>query len=289
MPSRWVAGYRIYANPATYRAVLEIFGRAPRGRVLDVAAGEGALTACLADQGFDVVACDLDPSRFQVPGRTCVACDLDRGLPFRDASFDHLACLESIEHLRDPFRLVAECRRVLRPGGRLVISTPNLLNLGSRVKFLLTGFHSLVARPLNEFEPRPLLDHVTPLTYYQLRYILRREGFEERLVTTDRRRRSGWALLWLWPLVAALGRWTMRKEVDPRQLAANREIRRRLRSLDLLLGRTLIVEAELPAGQPAVEAPEAAGRSSPVRLDSGRPGRDAARLSAAGAGAGRAS
>ncbi len=273
MAPKFVAGVEVYACPATYRAVLDLLRGLPPGRALDLACGQGALTRLLAGLGHEVTPCDLDPANFRAEGapadardavgspspqpspggrgsRTgpaCVRCDLNERLPFPDGAFDYAVSIESIEHLRDPFGFIAECYRVLAPGGRLVLTTPNLLNLPSRLKFFLSGFHSLVRRPLNEFEPNPLRDHVMPLTYYQLRYMLHRQGFRETDVTTDRRRRGGFFLIWLWPLVAALTRRTMRKEIDPRQVEANRRIRRRLLSADLLLGRTLIVAAEKPA------------------------------------------
>ena len=54
-----------------------------------------------------------------------IAVDLDHGLPLPDATFDLVWCSEVIEHLRDPAATVAELRRVTRPGGLLVLTTPN--------------------------------------------------------------------------------------------------------------------------------------------------------------------
>jgi SAM-dependent methyltransferase len=116
-----------------------------------------------------------------------------------------------VEHLQDQFHFVRECRRVLKPGGRLVLSTPNILNLASRLKYLLTGFYSLVPRPINEFSLVPVFDQINPTTYYQLRYMLHTQGFTIEQVTTDLYRRGAAFLYFLKPLVHLYSVRTMRK------------------------------------------------------------------------------
>ena len=62
-------------------------------------------------------------------------------LPYDGNSFDRALCLDVLEHLsfEDQPRAVAELYRVLRPGGELLVSVPNLAHLQSRVHFLLRG------------------------------------------------------------------------------------------------------------------------------------------------------
>jgi ubiquinone/menaquinone biosynthesis C-methylase UbiE len=62
-------------------------------------------------------------------------------LPFPDASFDRVLCLDVLEHLayEDQPRALAELHRVLVPGGELFVSVPNLAHLQSRLQFLLRG------------------------------------------------------------------------------------------------------------------------------------------------------
>lgn len=91
------------------------------GRVLDVACGAGYGTALLGAVGLDLSADALRRARRET-GRL-VRGDALR-LPF-GGNFDAVVSFETVEHVDDPERFVEECRRVLRPGGRLLISTPN--------------------------------------------------------------------------------------------------------------------------------------------------------------------
>jgi hypothetical protein len=138
-----------------------------------------------------------------------------------------------------------------------VLSTPNILNLASRLKYLLSGFYSLCPRPINEFSQVPVFDHISPVTYYQLRYMLHINGFEITQVETDLYRRSSIALYPLWPLVRFHSLRTMRKETDPQQREANREIRSIMASPTILLGRTLILVARKKLGSSRIRTIQA--------------------------------
>jgi ubiquinone/menaquinone biosynthesis C-methylase UbiE len=97
--------------------------------VLDVACGSGfgleMLSAVGARTiGVDYAALALWQIRRNLPEAALVNADATR-LPLRSASVDHVVSFETIEHVPDARALIQELRRVLRPGGRLVLSTPN--------------------------------------------------------------------------------------------------------------------------------------------------------------------
>jgi hypothetical protein len=90
----------------------------------------------------------------------------------------------------------------------------------------------------------PVFDHISPVSYYQLRYMLHTQGFRIIHVTSDLTRRGASALYFLKPLIHLYTLRTMRKEMDRRQRKANRDILRLLTSSTILLGRTLILVAQ---------------------------------------------
>jgi len=109
-------------------------------RVLDLGCRTGALASYYA-AGNDVVGVDVDRDALaraaERLGIETVWADVETGLPFDDASFDAVVAGELLEHVRDPQRLVAEARRVLRADGSLVGSVPNAFRLKNRLRFLL--------------------------------------------------------------------------------------------------------------------------------------------------------
>lgn len=93
---------------------------APGARALDVGCREGIQSRWLRARGYTVTSIDKEP--VYAPAQTV---DIEQGLPFQDHSFDLIWCSEVIEHLHDVPSAIAEFRRVLKPGGRLVLTTPN--------------------------------------------------------------------------------------------------------------------------------------------------------------------
>jgi SAM-dependent methyltransferase len=119
----------------------ELFRRhvgGPGRRVLDLGCRDGALTRAYVG-GNEIVGVDADKealSEAQKLGIETRWADLDEPLPFDGESFDVVVAGELLEHLRDPRRLVAEARRVLRSGGTFVASVPNAYRLKNRLRFL---------------------------------------------------------------------------------------------------------------------------------------------------------
>lgn len=103
-------------------------------RVLDIGCGGGLLSEALAKEGAQVTAIDLAPelvkvarlhgleSGVQVDYRVQSAEDLAAEQP---GSFDAVTCMEMLEHVPDPGAIIEACRRLLRPGGQLFLSTLN--------------------------------------------------------------------------------------------------------------------------------------------------------------------
>lgn len=201
--------------------------------------------------GFEVVAADNNPGLFKAEEVPFERVDVSKPFPFEDGSFDFVTSVEVIEHLEDQYTFIRECCRVLAPGGTLVLTTPNVMNIGSRWMYFWTGRYPLFTRPVNEFVRAPEHDHISPTPYLRLRHMLHSSGLRLERVTTDRHRRSDVLGLLLWPLFALATLRMFRRERDQRQRRANREIMRHLMTVDVLLGRTLVIVASKhPAPSP---------------------------------------
>jgi len=212
-------------------------------RVLDAPAGDGRVSASLASGGLEIVCADLEPARFAASDLSVDRVDLNGALPYDDASFDLVLCREGIEHVESHFHTLREFHRILRPGGWLLISTPNLLSLGARLSNLLVGGERLRFRPPRDEWPHAGADHIHVATYYSLRAVLHRSGFKIERVATHRMSRNAIALAPLVPLVALATSLALARERDPAQREANREIRRHVLSRPLLYGKKLILVA----------------------------------------------
>lgn len=97
------------------------------GRVLDVACGSGYGLGVLGRRGRWVVGADLNPTALAPVSSTGVPLVAGAGgaLPFATGTFDAVTSFETLEHIGPRETFVAELARVLRPGGLLVLSTPN--------------------------------------------------------------------------------------------------------------------------------------------------------------------
>ena len=155
-------------HAAMLRKLERLFLRhfAAGSRVLDAGCGRSLFTEIRPDWPFGIVAADVDldllaARKAEFPAVRWVVGDA-HPLPFRDSTFDGLFAGELVEHLPDPVAGVDEFRRVLKPGGTLVLTTPNRLRLAN-----------VVDRSERPYSP----DHLSELSYDEARDLLRGHGF----------------------------------------------------------------------------------------------------------------
>jgi SAM-dependent methyltransferase len=110
---------------SSHTLLLQQFPERGEGRrILDIGCAQGYLSEVLANRGF-AVACIDWPGTPHPPTVEFSGGDLDDGLGPVDGVFDYIICADVLEHLRDPLRLLQECRARLAPGGTLIASLPN--------------------------------------------------------------------------------------------------------------------------------------------------------------------
>ena len=229
----------------------------PGARILDLGAGEGFFSKMLGDfvqaqHGVEpasvVSACDVAPEIFRYGRLECERIADDGKLPYQDHTFDIVCSLEVIEHVEDQFAFCREIMRVLRPGGLAILSTPNVLNVNSRVRILHSGFATLFdPLPLSTVDAVHTSGHIHPVSYYYLSYALRRAGAASVAVTFDRLKNSARFLRAIfWPLIAignAGLRFRLRRK-RPLVFAENRPLLDDLWSGGMLISRSIVVTAQ---------------------------------------------
>jgi 2-polyprenyl-3-methyl-5-hydroxy-6-metoxy-1,4-benzoquinol methylase len=176
--ARSYRGHSVHAAPGVHEYAVTLTREAlPRGgRVLEVGAGCGALALRLRDAGFDVVPTDLEP-----PHDWIYRLDLDHP-EWTDETrgpFDLVLCVETLEHVENPRQVLRSIRAVLRPGDRLLVSTPNITHPHSRLKMFLRGAPYIFG-PKHYYQP----GHITILPDWMLTEHVRLAGFDDIRVTS---------------------------------------------------------------------------------------------------------
>jgi SAM-dependent methyltransferase len=146
-------------------------------RVLDLGCGAGRFVAALTGAGADAVGVDvaeaaLERARAVAPGADLRLLEPDGSIPLEHGSVDLVWCSEVLEHVADVGYLLAEVRRVLRPGGRLLVTVP------------YHGRVQAAAIALTRFEAHfdPLGQHLRFFTRRSLAATLEHAGLQPRRV-----------------------------------------------------------------------------------------------------------
>jgi 2-polyprenyl-3-methyl-5-hydroxy-6-metoxy-1,4-benzoquinol methylase len=135
-----VSGY-VPLSERRHRAHAKLLDAVGTGnRVLDVGCSSGYLARPLGERGNTMVGIELDPEAARAAEEFCervLVGDVETmELPLEPGSFDVVLGGDVIEHLRDPGATLARLRPFLRPGGRIVLSTPNIANWAIRLSLL---------------------------------------------------------------------------------------------------------------------------------------------------------
>ena len=169
-------------------------------KILDVGAGEGALTQKLYHMGYNMFACDFSPESFKFDEVSCDGVDITGPFPYEDSSFDRVLAVEVTEHILDHENFFSEINRILKPGGKLYISTPNILSMKSRFRFLFRGF-PYGFNPLNMSKDDGM-QHLASLSFDQYNYLAIKHGFREAELGIDRKQStSRWLRALFLPLM----------------------------------------------------------------------------------------
>ena len=236
------------AMPGVHSGAQRLLSQLPRGSLVDLGAGQGALSVWADNAGFQTTAVDFNKGNFVADSINFVQADLNRPLPIADDSFDVVAALEVIEHLENSYALLREISRILKPGGHAVVSTPNESNLAARLSYLLSGFYSDAAYVMRVPGPGDFYNpHVNCLPLPTLEYAWRRAGLMMEKFEVSRYRPLACLL---WPFLAPMqwlklaSRHHKKKHADS---ATEKSVYRLMNDPRVLTGRILIFLLRKPA------------------------------------------
>ena len=233
---------RALADKDLYPAILELIKDVSlKGNILDVPCGEGAFALELLKLGANKIFClDINANAFKLdnPRVYFIQHDVINPLPFPDEYFDVIFSIEGIEHFENPLVFIKDLCRLLKKGGRLILTTPNTFSVDARLKYLLSGyfprFKPLIQKP-KELINKPLDDaHISPIYFCQLNFFLLRYGVHITRLSTNRLLyKYQWYKRFIEKIIVQIIKYNVRKRKFPNIW---------LTSEELLFGDCLIIE-----------------------------------------------
>lgn len=186
-----------YALSGTRELILRYMEKNGKGIVLDIPSGQGAFSKDLEDIGFTVFLGDLEVNNILYRNNRVTQIDLNADLPFRNGNFDYVVCIEGVEHIENPHHLVRECARLLKDNGCLIVTTPNVMTVKSRLRFLFCSYldYFRYFGPIKG-ESRFVLEeydhqHINPVFYGEMKHILTKYGLSLEKVETNKKVKKG--------------------------------------------------------------------------------------------------
>ena len=211
-------------------------------KVLDVPAGNGKVVERLIELGHDAVGGDINSAREHF-----VRVNMEQPFPFDDETFDVVTCLEGIEHVISGYALLKELVRIVKPGGTIIITTPNVMNLYSRLWYFLYGypyqFPPHANQQVKDGEEKDR-GHINPMSYLRLRYLLESLGATITSLQGDRIKKKH-LIPFLYPIYCFC--WLMSAKHRKRQDGCKNtmsSISKHLRTKPLLLSRSILIAAQ---------------------------------------------
>ena len=171
----------IRAVPGLHEKVVEIINNLnfKNPKVLDLGAGQGSLSLRLNDLGFNVTAVDFNIDDFKVANTVdFIQVDFNNSqeveifLENNSKKFDIIIGIEVIEHIHNPWKYVEMMSILLKTGGAVIVSTPNISSWHSRLRFLYDGMY-------DEFNNNSQEGHINPTSMWELNLILKNFKFKD--------------------------------------------------------------------------------------------------------------
>lgn len=243
------------AAPFLIKAVTELLADIPASgkSLLDVSCKEGDVLHAVAPLGFTVRGTNFEPAGPSLNGTPIdYGVDLLRRLPYDDASFDVVLLIEVIEHLENHRTALCELARILKPGGVMILTTPNIMRLNSRFHFFFSGYHKTKRRfiPFDTPLGQAHRFHNYPIDLPILYYLCKQNGLTFERLGNSKIKGFSRLLFLLFGLPVQLYTWyTLQlREKDSQQKHENRQLCRWLLDSRTLMEDNLVLRLRKTTG-----------------------------------------
>lgn len=182
---------------------LEMLGSVSRKRILDVGCGAGFISRKLVEKN-EVYGVDISPEPLKYAAKMGIKTkqyDIQKGLPFESGFFDIVLATEVLEHVFDTDALLSEIRRVLKEGGILILSVPNVCCLASRVMVVLGRLPSYIESHSREGMAGHIRGYNLPVVKNQLE----EHGFKIEDIKTNAIYFLKFLVPWPWRFLRSFG------------------------------------------------------------------------------------
>lgn len=230
-------------------AVITSFFPDGKCKIFESSAGAAILSRQLQDEGHDVTI-----SNYYLGNRDDIKeihQDLNKRVELDDNQFDIVICREVIEHVESVPHVLREFNRILKPGGKLILTFPNRLQIRSRFLHLFSGFYRGMKSPINLDVPYGEA-HINLIGYPEMDYFLRKSGFDIEAVESSYFQTSDKIFHVIKPLIALTTKYYLlnykktaqeHDKTKPDNIAYNTFIAEKLLSDALFFGKDVIVSA----------------------------------------------
>lgn len=234
--------------------------------MVDLPAGNGITSGIIRDIGAIPLPFDLFPEYFTMKGLDCLQADAEKGIPLPHGSADVVICQEGMEHFQDQLTVLKEFNRVLKPGGSLLITTPNYSNLRAKLSYLFSeNERFLTFMPPNEKDSiwmktgndssRIYFGHIFLTGILKLRLLAKLSGFRIHKIHATRFSSTCIVLFpFLYPWILLVNWLALKKNLrntsasgDPDRVKVYREIYKLVINPRCLIDKHLMVEFEKEA------------------------------------------
>jgi SAM-dependent methyltransferase len=220
-----------------HERVLELLEKEKRGILLDAPAGLGELSFLFKEKGFDVMAGDIDENIVKAKNFDFKKFDLNQRLPFEDEAFDYVVNVEGLEHLENPHHTISEFTRILKKKGKMILTTPNVLNVFSRLRYFLIGYHEHFGDYYAN-EDHFYVYHINPVGFPEIALALKKNNLIVEEITTNQCSLSlrGWITRVFLKILCGIIKYVSKAKIK------DQAMREHLLSKPLLEGEILILK-----------------------------------------------